>query len=413
VFSFDVYIKDVDAGWEIIALQFSIAWNTTFMSPEAPYYTNGSFLEAFQYAPGGVFYAADINTHYRPPPLTPLPPDYNYSTFGMLLLPDFGANFTYHPPFPSGGGKLATLYFRAIYATYLPLIDTTMINFIGEDVLVMNKYGLDVGHNMTTGALYTAPALSLGLAIDVYTQYPFPYGGQGGNKTSDSFGPQQQVELYALVTYNEYPVQQKLVGFEIAHLGSLGWFDVFREGTTDANGVAHVSVRLPWPCSDPVNQIFGWWTVNATVEVAEQKAIDNLKFFVYWPVEVVSIVPKESSYQQRKTGGDALTFTVVYQRYDQQDVPVVVTVTLYDELGFFIGSAYKVDTIGGADYSGVSIDNNVWPTPTVKTWDVSIPMPTNAVVGMGTAYANAFDTFPWYLGTPYCPEVKCNFLIVK
>ena len=37
---------------------------------------------------------------------------------------------------------------------------------------------------------------------DVYTQYPSPYGGQGLNATSESFGPQQWGVLYANVTYD-------------------------------------------------------------------------------------------------------------------------------------------------------------------------------------------------------------------
>jgi hypothetical protein len=413
-FALDINVRDVDAGWEIVAFQFSIMWNTTFIAPDAPYWTNGSFLEGFEYSAYGVIYGADINTHYRPPPQTPIPADYNYSVIGVILLPDSATNYTYHSPFPHGGGKLATLYFKAIYATYVPKEDWTYIEFINEDVFSLNKYGNDVGYNLTEPCHYRAPMISLGLSIDVYTQYDNPFGGQGPNQVSDSFGPQQQVELYARVLYNEYPVQQKLVGFEVVHFGAHQGFIVYREGTTNADGIAHVSVRLPWPCLDPVGDIFGWWYVNATVEVAEQTKVDNLKFFVWWPVEVVSIVPKGTgNFVQRKTGGDDMEFTVTYQRYDQQEVPVLVTVSLYDELGFFIGSAYKVDTIGNADYSMVDLNSTTWPTPTIKTWDVSIPMPTNAVVGVGKAYADAFNTWPWLGGTPYCPEVNCDFIITK
>jgi len=225
------------------------------------------------------------------------------------------------------------------------------------------------------------------------------------------FGPQALVCLTAVVTYNEYPVQQKLVGFEIYHQGSVpgSYYDFWREGTTDADGKTTVCFRLPWPCNDPVHKIFGWWYVNATVEVAEQVVVDNLKFWVWWPVEVLSIEPKQTEFIQRKQGGDDLTFVVTYGTYSMQMLPVIVTATIYDELSFFIGSAYKVDTVGWGEYGHEGMMKTyVW-------YPVTIPMPTNAVVGKGIAYGNAFNTFPWNGGTPYCPEVTntIDFYIKK
>jgi len=408
-FTVDVMIADVDPAWEIIAVQFSIMWNTTLIEPVAPYWAPGTFFEAFQYAPDGVLYAADINTHARPPPMTPIPDDYNYSTIGILLLPDPATGYTYHPPFPSGGGKLATLYFKAIYETLAPLEVWSKIEFItfrypdgsSEDMLVLNTYGLDIGYSRADPANYRAPQKTLGLAIDVYTQYPrdpktgSPYGGQGPNAVSDMFGPQQQVELYALVTYNEYPVQQKLVGFQIEHNG----YHIYREATTDEYGVAHISFRIPWPCVDPASEIFGEWDVIATVEVAERKANDTLKFWVWWPVEVLSIESKYTTYKQTKNGVD-MTFLISYGTYRMQPINATLTITVYDELGFFIGShAYEV-TVGWGEYDHFGEMKVYGPE------EITIHIPSNAVVGKCTVYANAYDKLPWYGGTPYCPEVK-------
>jgi hypothetical protein len=402
-FTVDVMIADVDPAWEIIAVQFSIMWNTTLIEPVAPYWAPGTFFEAFQYAPDGVLYAADINTHARPPPMTPIPDDYNYSTIGILLLPDPATDYTYHPPFPSGGGKLATLYFKAIFATKAPEEVWSKIEFItfrypdgsSQDMLVLNTYGLDIGYSAADPANYRAPVITLGLAIDVYTQYPYPYGGQGPNAVSDMFGPQQQVELYALVTYNEYPVQQKLVGFQIEHNG----YHIYREATTDEYGVAHISFRIPWPCVDPASEIFGEWDVIATVEVAERKANDTLKFWVWWPVEVLSIESKYTTYKQTKNGVD-MTFLISYGTYRMQPINATLTITVYDELGFFIGShAYEV-TVGWGEYDHFGEMKVYGPE------EITIHIPSNAVVGKCTVYANAYDKLPWYGGTPYCPEVK-------
>jgi hypothetical protein len=55
-----------------------------------------------------------------------------------------------------------------------------------------------------------------GRIIDLYTQYPAPYGGQGPDNPSDMFWPQKEVWLYANVTYNWWPVQQKDVANSMA-----------------------------------------------------------------------------------------------------------------------------------------------------------------------------------------------------
>ncbi|MEM2703451.1 MAG: cohesin domain-containing protein [Candidatus Bathyarchaeia archaeon] len=410
-FAVEIWVADVDPGWEIIAFQFSIMWNTTLIEPVEPFWEKGTFLEAFQYAPDGVLYMASINEHARPPPMTSLPHDYNYSTIALLLLPDPKVNYTYHAPFPKGEGKLATLYFKAIFETIAPQEIWSKIEFVtfryptgeSEDMLVLNRYGMDVGYSKADPASYRAPVKALGLSIDVYTQYPNPYGGQGLNAVSDMFGPQQQVELFALVTYNEYPVQQKLVAFEIRHNN----YTIWRVATTDADGIAHISFRIPWPCENPEKEIFGEWEVIATVEVAEQKKNDTLKFWVWWPVEVLSIESKCTTYKQTKKGVD-MTFSLEYGTHRMQPINVSLTVTVYDELGFFIGSCNFNVTIGWSEYDHFGKMKNY-------THEVTIHIPSNAVVGVCTVYANAFDKFPWLGGTPYCPEVKNveEFRLVK
>jgi hypothetical protein len=403
-------VSGVSSTWEIIAFQFSIMWNTTLIEPAAPFYDNGTFLEAFQYAADGVVYASDIDAHNRPPPATAIPDGMNYSTIGALLLPDM-IDMTYHAPFPNGGGKIATLYFKAILGTVAPIQIIDSINFIAEDFLVLTALGSEIGYVTATGAVYYAPQTVLGLSIDVYTQYPAPYGGQGANMTSDSFGPQQEVCLTTLVTYNDYPVQQKLVGYQIYHQGATQGYNFVREGTTNADGSSTVCFRLPWPCNDPVHEIFGWWYVNATVEVAGQTVVDNLKFWVWWPVEVVSIEPKFTTVNQTKQGTQ-MCFEMVYRRYDVQELPVLLTATVYDELGFFIGSAFQFTTVSNDPVAYDALGN---PIPKDYIWDFCIPIPSNAVVGKCTIYGNAFTNWPWLGGYPYCPEVTntLDFSITK
>jgi len=409
----EVWVENVYAGWELIGFQFSVMWNTTLLEPLAPYYTNGTFMETFQYGPSGVLYASSINQHVRIPPLSPIPDydnifepgDYNFSMFGCMLLPD--SPEPYHSPFPQGEGLLMTIYFKAIYETLSPDEEWTWIEFItfavDEDCYALDKY-LHVIPVNTENCHYRCPMKVLGLNIDLYTQYDTPYGGQGADQPSDMFGPQEEVILCALVTYNEWPVQQKLVGFEIRH----GDYQVWREATTDSFGVACISFRPPWPCDDPESEIFGKWNVIATVEVAEMVENDTLGFWVYWKAFVISVEPKSTEFYHHwpKGPGDDMGFTVEYATYSMQVINVTLTVVVYDELGFFIGSAYLDTTVGWDAY--MYYDFGACEEPPLDgpyTHDFYIPMPSNAVVGKGAVYANAFDKFPWIGGTPYCPEV--------
>jgi hypothetical protein len=98
-----------------------------------------------------------------------------------------------------------------------------------------------------------------------------------------------------------------------------------------------------------------------------------------------------------------------------QEIPAVITATIYDELGFFIGSDHLSTTVGWNQYNYYNYSICEEPPAKLYTWNVTISMPTNAVVGKGAAYADAFNKFPWLGGTPYCPEVTntVDFYIKK
>jgi len=166
VFPVEVWVRDVAAGWSIVAFNFSLMWNTTFISPAAGpsggFFDNGTFLEGFQYHSGGVQYSASVNMHDRPPPLTPLPTDCNYSKFSVKLLPDNPPDAQYHEPFANGSGRLMTVYFQAVYETISPVEDWTTIEFVrfnvNEDTYAVDMYGQVVGVS-SEQCSYRAPVL--------------------------------------------------------------------------------------------------------------------------------------------------------------------------------------------------------------------------------------------------------------
>jgi len=110
-----------------------------------------------------------------------------------------------------------------------------------------------------------------GRDIDVFTQK----GGVGNYIPSGSFGPAEEVFLYAKVTYNEWPIQNEIVAFE-ALFPDGGLFTIL-SGSTNASGIATASYRLPFSKNDPLKW-FGNWTVIASADVADVVVYDILKF---------------------------------------------------------------------------------------------------------------------------------------
>lgn len=117
-------------------------------------------------------------------------------------------------------------------------------------------------------------------SIDVFCQR----GGKGHLAPSSPFCPEEQVCLYANVTYGGWPEQNCEVTFQI--LGPCGrLFLLF--GRTNASGIAAVSFRLP--SSEYAGGVFGAWSIVATVNVVEVVVGDTLGFCVTWSLADVNV----------------------------------------------------------------------------------------------------------------------------
>jgi len=241
----------------------------------------------------------------------------------------------------------------------------------------------------TQPATFTSFFKPPGAWIDLYTQYPSPYGGQGPNKPSDMFWPQKKVELYAYVTYNFWPEQNKDVSFQIKDNHGDTWAVLV--GRTNASGIAHVQFRLPWTCDNP-EYYLGEWTVIATVDVASNIINDTLTFKHDYLVHVWKVTTDKPSY----THDETITVTVEYGSYAMQDYDITFTITAVDETGVPFGyTAYQI-TIGGAEYC----------TYKNGTFTVTIPVPKFARAGVATIYVAALSDFPQDGGVALYPTVS-------
>jgi len=119
-----------------------------------------------------------------------------------------------------------------------------------------------------------------GRSIDLFCQKP-PYG-VGINQSGGTFKFREQIILYALVTYNEYPVENKIVSFEVH--GPANPFEnitFFRTALTNASGIAQITFKIEVPSEDLEEIFTETWLAIAVVDIAEQRVVDALPFQLY------------------------------------------------------------------------------------------------------------------------------------
>jgi hypothetical protein len=120
-----------------------------------------------------------------------------------------------------------------------------------------------------------------GLMLDLFTQR----GGVGLSEPGGEFAVEEEVFLCCRVTYNDYPIGQGLVAFDVRN--SLNESVMKKAAVTDENGLATVSFRIPNLLSSN-----GTWAASSVVRVSESTASDVMDFHIFLhDVAIDSIVP--------------------------------------------------------------------------------------------------------------------------
>lgn len=326
-----------------------------------------------------------IRNKATPPPSITVSNVYPVSIYGPhvsvggLVLSDTGEWYI----FPEGEGVLVTIKFRAIKQGYEDL----KCNFTLFDIEMIDPDEKGIPYKDPVNGTYTMLGFDLpGRQIDLYTQYPAPYGGQGPNNPSDMFWPQKEVILYANVTYNYWPVQHKIVAYEIIDSEEKVWDKM--TAITDEYGVAEVRFRMPWPCDDP-ESLFGAWSVIATVDIACIVINDTLQFHYDYLTNIFKVTTDIEC-----AHGDTVTIDIDLTSHAMQTYTVLVTVAIRDELGYTVGFASVEILIGGAQFC----------TPKEYEVRITIDIPKYAAAGLATVHVNCFDKEPSEGGVALCPE---------
>jgi len=251
-----------------------------------------------------------------------------------------------------------------------------------------------------------APAV--GRAIDLYTEaerypgYTTSYTGEGAPSGSqvDSYAPQENVVLYAKVTYNGAPVCNKEVSFEV-HGPPNDYHNVtiYRQAFTNCSGIATINFTIPWPFEHAKEIVFGNWTIMAKVSITEETVEDHHWFLVGWIINIDDVETTDNTWTPKSSfvrGVDTVFFRIYVTNLALTPRYARFTFVIYDNLGVPIGEVDIIRQVpaGATDYTVITI-----------------PVPEWAYVGLATVYVNAFSDYPRNCGICWCPEYTTSIMI--
>jgi hypothetical protein len=391
-FNVTVSIKNLDAAWYLIGAEFRLAYDAALIEPVQIY--NGSFLFEYAVLQNGTWPYNWFTSYFESGPPT-------HVLYGEMILPN-GSGYWHHP-FPEGNGTLATITFKVVYQSFgegnmsapLDIIDDLAIGIDdpegGQNIV---EIPMDPPVNGTYEILTNWP----GRVLDLYGgalnrgygshPFPAPYGGQGPHNPMDLVIPQAEVCLFAEVTYNYWPVQNKLVGFEVEYPCSQGIL-MKRTVATDTEGIAMLCFEMPWPCDDP-ESLFGVWKVTATVDISDTRINDTMEYHYDYMVHIWKVTTDKFEYNHC----EEVEITVEYGTHAQQWYPALMSVVLMDDLIVPVGMALSPTEVGGAEFCSRTNFTDI----------VTIHVHKSAFAGIATIHVSFFDKDPTEGGVAWTPE---------
>jgi len=384
-FNITVSIKNLEWAWYFIGLDFRLAYDDSVIEPVAAY--EGPFMPYWSsQQPGslGTFWISYFESDGLGP----------HVLIGNMIFPN-GTGW-WNAPFPEGEGVVAIITFR--FTEAIREIDWQTHEILINPVWIIEQNWVGLDSPATQNIVdvpYDDPVVDVkiryitgvpGRFIDVYTQYPAPFGGQGLNKPSDMFWPQKEVCLTADVKYNYWPVQQKDVAFEIRDPSGHIW--AILVARSDEDGQARACFRIPWPCDNP-EDLFGVWTVIATVDIACTVVNDTLTFHFDYLVEIFKVTTDKYEYKHCEN----VYVTIKFGTHAQQTYPLLLYVVIKDELNVPIGTAFVNMTVGGTQFCQY------------KNYTKTVPIHIDkfAFAGIAKIYVTAYNKLPSQGGFAYCP----------
>jgi len=169
-------------------------------------------------------------------------------------------------PGRSGDGILARITFTVTLgaACSQSLLDL-------QDTSLCDDSNTPISHDSIDGLYFWKSAQPdpppPGRLLDLCTQK----GGVGPDEPGGAFLAGEIVELLSRVTYNDWPVQNILVLFQV--IEPLGSTVVVQADATDENGWANISFRIA-----TLPESYGLWTAVSVAAIADETVWDTLNF---------------------------------------------------------------------------------------------------------------------------------------
>lgn len=416
-FTVDVVVRNLRAEWYVVGIQFRLTFDDILL--EGVSITIGPFLKDPRWNLYGTIDAAHFD-----PPIYPYPA---CAVIGCLLKPNMTThNYDEWTQFPQAEGPdvppldppadpiIATITFRAIKQVLAyPPVDLTCDLKI-EDTTAGDRYFFTKTKTWAPpgthlSGLYVMHSVNLvGRVIDVYggvcdtdghgkCPYDAPYGGQGPNQPMDMVWPQKMVCLFAKVTYNYWPVQSKVVTFQIVGPNQFYYIDTNTTGcVNETNGVAVLKFRMPWEGCENPEDYFGIYTVTTAVDLYCQTIYDTLQFHYDYAVRIDSVTTNKIYYNHEEYVHVAVTI----KSYAMQKLfPTMVWGFVIDEVGQpLVGDWLEWEFIADENRS-----TSEWCTYKKYRGTLDIYIPKWAVAGVATVHVGAFCTDHM---NAWCPEFK-------
>jgi hypothetical protein len=239
----------------------------------------------------------------------------------------------------------------------------------------------------------TSASSEPGIFLDLFTQKA-PFDGRGINQPSDTFGPQEQVILFALVLRDGAPVNGTLVTYEVlGPLNDSGDIRFFQTVETNSSGIARTEFSLA-----VVNQTeaFGTWTATASIQVEGKTYSDTLTFKVDYIIKIISIRTLNGNLTQTRNFGEGgyVGFEIALENNARIKKNTTLAITVFDELGVPVSSSQIHDL-------------TIPPSQRIQYFYGSIPIPNLAVPGNATITAIALENTM----VAYSPQVSADFSI--
>ncbi|MEM1540875.1 MAG: hypothetical protein QXJ07_05805, partial [Candidatus Bathyarchaeia archaeon] len=234
--------------------------------------------------------------------------------------------------------------------------------------------------------------------IDLFTN-KVPFDGRGINQRSDAFQPQELVMLYARVTYNDGPIANWLVAFQV--LNPLNKTVAICANSTDEDGIATFSFRVPWPSDGAEHEVFGDWMVVATTSIAGKVFMDTLTFRVGWIIQITKIKTLNAQFSPQIgfLRGETVVLNLTVRNIALTGKSAVIIVDIFDVIGSPI-----IHTV----YEGKPVVFQ----PGESAVQIVSKIPESAAVGNATVFAVAYTLLPEYGGVPYSPPFSSHLIVL-